>query len=57
MGRNQTPVQLRCVVRQITGYLALTFLSNNLKVFKWLVKNDGAKFQDTDWKRLTKIGL
>ncbi|KAG1831524.1 hypothetical protein EV424DRAFT_1304208, partial [Suillus variegatus] len=24
-------------------------------VFKWLVKNDGAKFQDTDWKRLTKI--
>lgn len=28
---------------------------NSAKVFKWLVKNDGAKFQDTDWKRLTKI--
>ncbi|KAG2030034.1 histidine kinase-like ATPase, partial [Suillus americanus] len=33
---------------------ALTFSSN--KVFRWLVKNDGAQFQDTDWKCLTKIG-
>ncbi|KIK42488.1 hypothetical protein CY34DRAFT_142335 [Suillus luteus UH-Slu-Lm8-n1] len=28
---------------------------NSAKVFKWLVKNDGAKFQDNDWKRLAKI--
>ncbi|KAG1724402.1 histidine kinase-like ATPase, partial [Suillus paluster] len=36
-----------------TGSGILTFSSN--KVFKWLVKNDGVPFQDTDWKRLTKI--
>ncbi|KAG2107835.1 hypothetical protein BD769DRAFT_1500283 [Suillus cothurnatus] len=28
---------------------------NSAQVFKWLVRNDGAQFQDTDWKRLTKI--
>lgn len=28
---------------------------NSAKVFRWLVKNDGAQFQSTDWKRLTKI--
>ncbi|KAG1813853.1 uncharacterized protein BJ212DRAFT_1364045 [Suillus subaureus] len=28
---------------------------NSAKVFKWLVKNDGAQFQPDDWKRLTKI--
>ncbi|KAG1747684.1 hypothetical protein EDB19DRAFT_1872895 [Suillus lakei] len=28
---------------------------SSAKVYKWLVKNDGAQFQDTDWKRLTKI--
>ncbi|KAG1846213.1 histidine kinase-like ATPase [Suillus subalutaceus] len=28
---------------------------NSVKIFRWLVKNDGAQFQDTDWKRLTKI--
>ncbi|KAG2141060.1 hypothetical protein DEU56DRAFT_797030 [Suillus clintonianus] len=28
---------------------------NSAKVFKWIVKNDGAPFQKTDWKRLTKI--
>ncbi|KAG1829918.1 histidine kinase-like ATPase, partial [Suillus subalutaceus] len=27
---------------------------NSAKVFKWLVKNDGAPFQESDWKRLTK---
>jgi hypothetical protein len=55
MGRHQILIRLRYVIRQITGYGALTFSSN--KVFKWLVRNDGAQFQDTDWKRLTKIGL
>ncbi|KAG0706644.1 hypothetical protein DFH29DRAFT_900624 [Suillus ampliporus] len=28
---------------------------NSAKVFKWVVKNDGAPFQETDWRRLTKI--
>ncbi|KAG1825278.1 hypothetical protein EV424DRAFT_1392999 [Suillus variegatus] len=28
---------------------------NSTKVFKWVVKNDGAQFKPDDWNRLTKI--
>ncbi|KAF9235050.1 hypothetical protein BU15DRAFT_78428 [Melanogaster broomeanus] len=28
---------------------------SNVKVFKWVVKNDGAVFQQKDWDRITKI--
>ncbi|OJA08565.1 hypothetical protein AZE42_03358 [Rhizopogon vesiculosus] len=28
---------------------------DSVKVCKWLVKNDGAAFEENDWKRLTKI--
>lgn len=57
MGQHQVSIQLRCAISRITGYGALTFSSNNLKVFKWVVKNDGAQFKPDDWNRLTKIGM